>query len=502
MSREPDPTQDDRPSYEMVRELDGVIVRSVGWLGLSLGGSQALSVLSMLILARLLEPKAFGLVAVAWIIIGVLQELQDSGMASALIYRRKDIERAAGSALVFAPVTGLVLCGLGAIAAPYLAHLIGDAHATNVIRTLLLVVLIRSFSIAPWAILERNMNYKAKAKIDFATASVQAIVAIGLAFSGAGVWSLVVGQLSGTAAGVAVVWLLVPWRPSPRQADFRILRELLRYGRWVGSARSLNVVNRTLDNFVVARLLGTTSLGFYALAFRLADMPVSLLGGILGRVMFPVYSLLQDDLDSVRRVFVQYFQRVALVLLPISVGLLIDAKPIVLALLGEKWLSAVTPLQILAVWALVRSFVSPSGSVFDGRGKPHLALFFLVPGTGVLLLLLLLLVPRFGVSGAAAAQAIAISTIGIPSLLLALRMIQLSPLALARAIGPSALCSAVLAATLLLLTGMVDSLTPVLALLALVSTGLAVYLVSTAIFARSVIMPMWWSIRGTRGQPT
>lgn len=491
-----DQSPDSQTPPRSERALDALILRSVGWLTVSLGGSQVVSFLSMLALARLLDPKAFGVVAIAATILGVLQELQESGVATALVYRRDDVERAAASVLVFAPVSAVVLYTGGFFAAPLVAQALGDKGATNVVRVLLLMVLVRAAGVAPWAILERNMAYRSRAKIDVANAVVQAIVAVSLAVSGAGVWSLVAGQLCGSAMGVVMAWILIPWRPSPRDADFQILRSLLRYGRWAGGSRIVNIANRSLDNVVVARLLGARSLGLYAVAFRLADLPVSLIGAIIGRVMFPVYSLLQDDLPGVRRVFVQNLQRVALVLLPVTIGLMVDARPIVLGLLGAKWAAAVTPLRILAAWALVRSFVSPSGAIFDGRGKPHLSLWFLVPGTAILIGLLALLVPRYGINGAAAAQTIAISSVGIPSLLLAMRLIELRVTDLARALAPSALCTAILAGALLAITGPVDTLPAPLALTILVLSGLAVYTLSSALFARSVVLPMWWSLRG------
>jgi lipopolysaccharide exporter len=488
-----------RPEDETARpghELDRLILRSVGWLGVALGGGQVLGLLSMLALARLLEPKAFGLVALGAAILAVVQELQESGIGAALVYRRNDVEKAAGSVLLFAPLSGLVLFGAGFAAAPYAARALGNSDATNVVRVLLTLILIRSIGVAPLAILERTMSYRARATLDVLSAVVQAATAVALAFAGAGVWSLVAGQLAGQAVTVALAWVVVPWRPSPRQADLRVLRELLRYGRWTGSARIVTIVNRTVDNLVVARLLGATSLGFYSVAFRLADAPVSMLGSILGRVMFPVYSMLQEDLAAVRRVYVENLQRTAIVLLPVAVGLIVDARPVVLGLLGAKWLAAAAPLRILAVWAVVRTLVGPAGPVFDGRGKPHLGLLFAIPSTAVLVALLVALVPPFGLQGAAAAQAIAITAVGVPALLLSAHLVGCSPAELGRALARPVLCSAILAGSLLVLTELVEPLAPEPALAVLIAGGLAVYLISSAVFVRSIVEPMWRSIRG------
>jgi PST family polysaccharide transporter len=499
-------TRDDRPDGETPQQtpvdLDRLILRSVGWLGFALGSRQAVSFFTTLLLARLLTPSEFGLVALAATFLVFLEPLQDSGLSAALVYRRDRVERAAGAVLVYAPIIGLGAFVLGFAAAPYFARAFHEPDVTAVIRALLGLVIIRSLGVAPWAILERTMNYRARTVSDLAAALVQAVVAVSLAFAGAGVWSIVAGQLSAGAVSVTLVWFLVPWRPSPRHADWGTLRDMLRYGRWVGAGNMFNLVNRTLDNLVVGRLLGTTSLGFYTVAFRFADIPPSLLGPILGRVMFPVYSMLQHDVQSVRRVYLQNLQRVALALLPIVVGLMIATKPIVLALLGDQWLPVVTPLRILAVWALVRSFVATAGEVYNGRGKPQLSLYFLIPGTGVLLLLLLLLVPRYDLDGAALAQTLAITLVGVPGLYVAMRLVRLPARELAKGLAPAVLCTALLAVALVVLLPLTDSLSPVVAVVVLVSSGAAVYLGSTAVFAKSIVMPLWVSVRGTRGQPT
>ena len=492
----------DQAPPEAAPDLDRVIVRSVGWLGLSLGARQAINFVVMLILAHRLTPSEFGVLALAGTFLVLMQPIQESGLAGALVYRRHDVEKSAASALVYAPLVSLVLFVCGFVVAPYFAEVFNEPDATSVIRVLLLTLIINSFAVAPAGILERGLNYRARTAGDLASAIAQGVVAITLALTGAGVWSLVAGQIAAAVAGLIVIWLMVPWRPSPRNAEWRVLREMLRYGRWVGASNIVNIVNRSLDNLVVARFLGSSSLGYYGVAFRFADVPGGLLGPILGRAMFPVYSMLQNDVAAVRRVYVQNLQRIALVLLPLTVVLMIETEPIVRVLLGDKWLPVVTPLRILAVWALVRAFVGTAPDVFRGRGKPHLAMYFLVPGTGVLTLLLLLLVPRLDVNGAAAAQALAISIVGLPGLFLAMHLVELRVRRLAAALAPSFFCVALLALTLLVLRHVTESwLGPVMALVVPISVGAVVYVASTAIFARSIVMPIWLGIRPTRDLP-
>jgi O-antigen/teichoic acid export membrane protein len=480
------------------RELDHRILRGSSWIAVSYGGRNVLSLLSMLVLVRLLEPSAFGLLALASTVILVIEYLQESGLSSAVVQRRENVREAAGSALIFAPLAGGLLYAVAFVAAPSVAQWFDAPQLKDVLRVLSLVLVLRGFGIVPNAILERELRFKDRTKSELSAALAQVSVALSLAFSGAGVWSLVGGQLAASAVSTTIVWFLIPWRPSPRAADWTVLREMFRYGRFVTGTNIVNLLNNTLDTIVVGRFLNPAALGFYAVAYRLSDMPNAVIGYVLGRVMFPVYSLLQQDFARFRRTYLQNLQRNALFALPTSVALIVATEPIVLALLGAKWLPAVTPLRILAVVGLVTTFVAPSGEVFRGAGKPHLGFIFAVPHALLFLPALLLLVPRFGITGAAAAILIVRTVMGIPAMVASWRLMGLRSMDVARALGPSALCSAVLAVTLLLLVPSIEALGPVATLALLTASGILIYATATAIFARKVVIPMWTNLRAPR----
>jgi PST family polysaccharide transporter/lipopolysaccharide exporter len=297
---------------------------------------------------------------------------------------------------------------------------------------------------------------------------------------------------------VALLWWLVPWRPRLRDASLKVLRELLRYGRFVSAGIILGIVNDSVDKVIVGRLLGTKPLGIYSVTYRLADLPTSVIGYVVGRVMLPAYASVQGDRTLFRRAFVQNLQRVALLSLPVGVGLAVGAEPLVRGLLGERWLPVVTPLRILAGYSIVRSFASCAGPPFQALGKPHLVPLFALPQTLITIPALLLLTPNMGVNGAALAMLIGFSCSGIPAFAYALHLIGLSSLDVLRALGASLLSSALLAAAL---AGLLWASVPLPAfgnLVLLAIAGLLVYGVATAVFARSTIAPIWASLRGTR----
>ncbi len=308
-------------SEDDARELDKKVLRGSAWVALSHGGRNALSLISMLILVRLVEPAAFGLVALAMVVIAVANQIQGAGLAAAVVYHRDELEERAATAAVLVIVSSLAWFGIAFAIAPLAADFFGDEQLTDVLRALAGVLVLTAIARVPAALLERDVQFNLRARVELAGAVVQLGVAVGTAAIGWGVWALVVGQLAFATVQAIGNWVLVPWRPDFRRASLAQVRPLVRYGRFVSGANLLNIVSNTIDNVVVGRLLGTAAVGFYAITFRLADFPNSVIGYIVGRVMFPVYAILQNNLTEFRRTYVQNLQRVALLALPVSVTL-------------------------------------------------------------------------------------------------------------------------------------------------------------------------------------
>lgn len=476
--------------------LDSRIMRGSAWVAVSLGGRNLVSLVTMFALVRLLDPKAFGLAALAWVVLTICTQVQDAGTASALVYRRDQVERTAATALVFSSLSSLVLYAGAFVISPFVARIFHEPELTAVLQVMALMLVIRGVGTAPSAILERNIDFRRRAKSDLTGALAQGGVSLTIAFLGGGVWALVIGQLAGSAVTTAVAWIVVPWRPNPRYASFALGREMFRYGRFVSATNVVNLANNTIDNIVVGRLLGAATLGYYAIAFRLADFPNTVIGHIVGRVMFPVYSLLQHERDRFRTAYLQNLQRIAVFALPVSVLLLVAADPVVRGLLGDKWAPAIMPLRVLAVYGLVKSFTAPAGELFKGAGRPHLGLVFGLLQVAITLPALALVVRRYGLTGAAVAMLVSISVVGAIRLVLSLRIVDATLTDLMRALARPVLCSALLGVTLALLLPAADALGPVAGLAMLVSVGLVVYVTATLAFARAVVAPMWGSLRG------
>ena len=213
-------------------------MRGVGWIALGFGARQLITWASMLVPVRLVEPRAFGTLALALAIVSAFQYLRGSGIWAALVYRRDDIEEAAALALCYMIVSSVAVYAAVFAASPLFAHWFHSGSLTAVTRVLALVIPLAGLSVVPGAILERELRYAAGSRVDLGGALAQLVASVGLALAGAGVWSLVAGQVAAAAAETVLLSVSRPWRPRLRAASWRMLRELFTYGRFAGRGTS------------------------------------------------------------------------------------------------------------------------------------------------------------------------------------------------------------------------------------------------------------------------
>jgi O-antigen/teichoic acid export membrane protein len=479
-------------------ELDTKIMRSSAWAVVGYGGTHALSLVSTIVLARLLVPEDFGVVALSTAVLAVAYLAQESGLGAALIVHRGDLRPAAASAAIFSPVVATALYGLAFAFAPFFADVFDEPQLADVLRVTAFVLVLRGFSIMPLALLQRDMRFGPITAVEVASGVAQAGTAILLAFAGAGVWSLVCGQLAFAAAQVVVSWWYSPLKPSPLEARLDSLRALMRFGRHVGLARLLNYGNKSAEGLIVGRILGSATLGIYTVANRLALMPVQVIGSIMGRGIFAALARVRDDSVQFRRIWLDYVQRAALLSIPATIGVVIVAEPLVIGLLGERWEPGVTALQLLALIGIVRTFAASSGEVFQALDRPQLSVYTEIAHFALLVPALAIGAHWQGLEGAAAGVVVADAAVGLPVVAVIMRLLGVGLRELGGTVLRPAPCWACLAVALLAGRELFDGLPEALELVALVAVGATVYALAVAVFARDVVVTMWLSLRGVR----
>jgi PST family polysaccharide transporter len=478
-------------------ELDTKILRGSAWATLGDGGTQALSFLTMLVLARLLVPADFGVVRRARAA-GSRPDRAGVGPRGRLIVYRGELRPAAACVAVFSPFVAIGLYVVFFVGAPLASRFFDEPELTSVLRVLALVLVFRGFTIMPLALLERSLRFGPITVVELGGGIAQALTAVGLALAGVGLWSLVFGQLAFGLATAVLAWIFSPARPSPFEARRATFVELTRYGRHVGLANLANYANANAQGIIVGRVLGATALGFYSVANRLASIAVQVIGNILGRGVFAAMSTVRDDLERFRRIWLENLQRIALLAVPAALGVALVAEPLVLSLLGDEWRAAIVPLQLLALRGVIGAFSATSGEVFQALHRPKLRVLSETTYLVALVPALVVGARWQGLAGAAGAVLIVNAVFGAILLVAMMRLLGVRAHALGHAIVRPAVGWVLMTVSILLLRPVVADLSQGVQLVVLVAAGAGVYVLSVAAFARDIVVDMWVSLRGAR----
>lgn len=373
---------------------------ALAWRGAQLVAVRGLSILRLLILARLLVPEQFGLLSIAVVVVGTVSTVTELGLVPALVQRAEVTPRHEAAAWTAGLLRGALLAALLVASAGWLAALFGEPRAAPVLRLVALRPLLASAVSLGLVRCRRELRFREPALAAGGAAVAETAVAVALASSW-GVWALVAGILAGGAVEVALSYLLAPWRPRLR-LDAGAVRPLLRYGRWVFATGVVAAAGGFVLQAVISRRLGAEALGLYYLAMKLAFLPSEVASEVAGSVAFPLFARLQGDAAAVRRAFGALVKGLAAALLPVY-ALLAATAPALPALLGEEWQGAAPVLRILAVAGAVGLFGDAAVPLLQGLGRPQGVTALEVVQSAVLALSVFGLAAAWGVTGAAGA---------------------------------------------------------------------------------------------------
>jgi PST family polysaccharide transporter/lipopolysaccharide exporter len=461
-----------------------------------MASSRLVSLLADLGLMRLLAPEEFGVLALGLLVVNALGLAHSLGVGEALVVRRQVDPQTCDTAFLLSLFMGVGLCILAWFTAPWLALLAGQQEGgvvVEVLRCLSLCIPFQALAGVPGALLDRELAFHKKFYIDTLPNLVYALLALALAWGGAGVWSLVGGRLGAAAAGCAVSWLLSPWRPRWRFAWDKA-RELAGYGRYVAGAALVSFVVVNLDDALVARLAGTEILGYYSRAFLLANLPATAVAHLANRVAFPAYARLREQPAGAGPLCRRLLQAVGALSLPFALGMALLAEPFALGVLGARWQPVVPLLQCLAAYGLCRALLSNLGPLFNALGAPQAIFKTNLLQSALLLGLLVPLVTRWGGLGAAAGV-LAGTVLSAPLALWYLRRLAGPGLAWP-ALRPLCLPGLAMGGSLLLLRWLLGEVGPLAQLLAAGGGSLLVYGAVLWAFRRPLLESALGLVRG------
>lgn len=325
------------------------------------------------VLAHLLIPADFGLVAMACVFINFASIFSDMGVSSALIQRKHVTETHWSSAFWLNILFGILLTLVFYLSAPLIARFYNHPELAPIIALLSVNFFLSSFTIVQQSILTKNMEFYALMVRDIAAVFLSGILAIYLAFKGWGVWSLAVQMLVNTIIGIFFLWGSSPWRP---RFEFSIpaLKDFFFFSTHLTAFQVVNYFARILDQMLIGKFLGSEILGYYSMANKLMMLPLQNISWVLSKVMFPVLSKVNEDMERLQRAYMKMLKSIAILTFPLMTLLFVLAPELIIAIYGPKWSTVADLIRILCFSGMFQSLGTISGIIFQSVGKPNIQL--------------------------------------------------------------------------------------------------------------------------------
>jgi O-antigen/teichoic acid export membrane protein len=345
----------------------------LAWTTAARSFSQLVGVGVTLVLARLLSPEDFGLVAMIAVITGFLAVVGQMGFADALVQRAELEERHRSSVFWLNVLVGLALAAALVASAPYIASFYSDQRLVWLVRVLAVEFAIAPLQMVQHAILLREMRFRELALAESIAVLASSAMALAMAFAGYGVWALVAKSIASTSAVIGTLWLVSSWRPR-LSFERKAIRELWRYSANLLGSSTLAYWAMQVDDLLIGRVLGPAPLGLYGRAYSTMMMPVSEVGSVLTRVMFPTFSKLQHDRRESKALYLRLVSALGFVTFPVMFGLGVLADRFILVLYGDQWLGATSVLRIYCVVGCSIAIGSTTVWLYKAQGRTDLML--------------------------------------------------------------------------------------------------------------------------------
>lgn len=311
-------------------------------------GAQLVTFIVSIVLARILTPEDYGVVALVTVFTSILQVFVDSGLGTALIQKKNADDLDFSSVFYFNFVVCIVLYIIMFFTAPVISVFYNDSSLISIIRVSSLTIVISGVKGIQQAYVSRNMLFK---RFFFATLGgtiFSAFIGIGFAYAGFGVWAIVVQQLSNTAIDTFILWITVKWRPK-KMFSIKRLKELLNFGWKLLVSSLFDTIYNNLRNLIIGKNYSSADLAYYNQGDKFPKLIVTNINSSIDSVLLPTLASAQDESNRVKNMTRRAIKTSTYIMAPLMMGLAFCATPIVRLILTEKWLPCVPYLQIFCI---------------------------------------------------------------------------------------------------------------------------------------------------------
>lgn len=373
------------------------IVNAIGWSAIERFSAQGISFIVQLVLARLLTPSDFGVIGMLSIFLQISQVFIDSGFANALIQKQDCRDKDFSTVFYYNLTVSILLYIVLYFSAPYIAKFYSTEIITPVLRVLTLVLIFNALSIVQRTILVKNVDFKSQSKVTLTSSLISGCLGIYLAFSGYGVWALVVQQLSNSIIQLILYYVIVKWIPS-----FEISKDsflfVFHFGSKLLLASLIGVIYKNLYTVIIGKKFNSYDLGLYTRAETFATFPSSNVAAIITRASYPIMSKLQNEDDKLIICYKKLIQYSSFVIFPLMCGLIAVSHPFIQVVLTDKWINAVPLLRILSISWMLDHLCTINLNLLYVKGRTDLVLKLEIIKKTIAIIILILSIP-FGIIG-------------------------------------------------------------------------------------------------------
>ena len=357
----------------MGESLKKKAVKGVGWSFLDNIAGQGITFLVGLVLARILSPAEFGILGMITIFIAISNSIIDSGFSNALIRKTDAKEIDYNTVFFFNLALSTLLYTILFIASPAISRFFKEPQLVEITRVMGLLLFVNALAIIQRTLLVKRVDFKTQTKVSIIASAGSAFVGIGMALMGYGVWSLVGQQLSRQFLNTLFLWVFNTWRPA-LEFSIQSFKELFGFGSKLLLSGLLNTLYNNIYYIIIGRFYSAAQLGQYTRAEQFNMIFSSNLTSVVQRVSYPVLSSIQNEPERLREAYRKVIKSTMLITFACMLGLAATAKPVILILIGEKWLVAVKYLQIICFSGMLYPLHAINLNILQVKGRSDLFL--------------------------------------------------------------------------------------------------------------------------------
>lgn len=338
------------------------------WTSLERFGTMGISFITNLILARLLSPDDFGTIGMLAIFIMLSNTFVEGGFGAALIQKKNPTQTDYSTVFYWNVFLSVVLYGILFIGSPFIADFFNNNSLCTILRVQALILIPNSLSVVHANILRKQLQFKVLARMYLVPAFLGASCGVVMAYCGFGVWSLVAYQLVNSVCLTIMLWFNHKWVPA-FAFDLKAFRQLFSYGGFLLVSSLLNTLMENIQGLLIGKNFSASTMGYYTQAKKLQDIPVTTLSSITSQVTFPVFSKINDDMDTLNSAHRRILKTLNFLVFPLMIMLIAVAEPLFIVLFSEKWINSIPLFKILCLSGLFNCFISVNYQLFVSSGR-------------------------------------------------------------------------------------------------------------------------------------